>query len=227
MLAKSILTSWSGSLGGITGSHNQGGLYFRARRIPVNPNSAGQVVVRNAVRELVTRWNAVLTAAQRGGWEIYADNVPLPGPLGDPRTVSGQNQYVRSNVTRLQIGFASVNVAPGVFDLGSFSDPVITVDQSLGTASVGFTNSDTWATALANAMVIYIGNPQNSGITFYGGPYRLLGFIQGNPVPPASPQSFALPFSVLAGQRIGFFVRVTRSDGRLSGRTKLLTTVVA
>ena len=43
-----IVASLSGSLGGITASHNRFGAYLRERVIPVNPGTQPQVIVRNA-----------------------------------------------------------------------------------------------------------------------------------------------------------------------------------
>ena len=42
------LTDASGSLSGVTYSHNRGGAYTRNRSIPVNPNTVQQQAVRNA-----------------------------------------------------------------------------------------------------------------------------------------------------------------------------------
>ncbi|KKM06452.1 hypothetical protein LCGC14_1743870, partial [marine sediment metagenome] len=48
MLFKSgLITQGSGSIGGLTASHNRGGMYFRARTIPTNPATSFQTVVRN------------------------------------------------------------------------------------------------------------------------------------------------------------------------------------
>jgi hypothetical protein len=226
MLVKGIMTQISGSLGGITGSHNSGGLYLRARTIPVNPNTGLQMIVRAAVTQLVSRWNGLLTVTQRATWTLYASNVPLPGPLGDPHLVSGLNMYVRSNVARLQVGLARVDSAPTVFDLGFFTPPVYTATGATDIVSVAFTNTDPWATAVGSALLIYIGNPQNPGVTFYAGPYRFLGRVNGAVVPPTSPATFTAPFDIAVSQRLGFFARATNLDGRYSGKIQSLVPVV-
>ncbi|HSR54544.1 MAG TPA: hypothetical protein VLV83_27270, partial [Acidobacteriota bacterium] len=103
MLFKSaMVTQVSGSVGGMTGSHNAGGYYFRSRVIPVNPNTSFQQSIRGVMGQLTSRWISTLTAAQRQGWEDYAQQVTLTNPLGDQRNVSGLNQYIRSNLSRRQ-----------------------------------------------------------------------------------------------------------------------------
>lgn len=225
MLVKGVFTSHSGSLGGITGSHNAGGLYLRARRIPVNPNTALQQEVRSALRDLVQRWAESVSETNRGGWRVYAENVPLPGPLGDPRVVSGQNHYIRSNTPRLQAQMARVDSAPGVFDTGGFTDPVYTVAAG-DEVDVAFSNADDWANETGSALLIYVGNPVNQSTTFYGGPFRFLGRILGNgTLAPTSPATFIAPFAFISGQKVGLYARVTRVDGRLSGRSSSIVDV--
>lgn len=62
---------------------------------------------------------------------------------------------------------------------------------------------------------IYQGLPQNSGIKFFGGPYRLLTAIPGAG-PPPFPATPAAVFPFAEGQRIWIRSRIARGDGRLS-----------
>ena len=94
MLIKSqLITQASGSIGGLVGSHNAGGMYFRARTIPVNPGSAAQIAVRNIVAQLTAAWTADLTAAQRTAWQTYADNVPTTNRLGDSINIPASSAF--------------------------------------------------------------------------------------------------------------------------------------
>lgn len=218
MLVKGIMTQMSGSIGGVTGSHNRGGLYLRARAIPVNPNTAEQQVVRNGMGNLSTAYVETLTAAQREAWLTYATNVPIVGPLGDPRNVGALAMYNRSNVSRLQAGLPRQDDAPTIFDLGTFTLPVFAApDAGADTVDVAFTNTDDWANEDDSAMLIYASRPQNPSIESFKGPYRLAGKIDGDGVtPPTSPATIALPFPVVAGQVVFFKVNVSRVDGRYS-----------
>lgn len=215
-----IISQASGSVAGLTGSHNQGGLYFRARSVPTNPASAAQVAVRDAATVLVTAWGSVLTESQREAWRTYAANVPLTDTLGEQRTVSAIAHFVRSNVSRDQAGLPAVFDAPTTFDLGSFT----TVDVSATaadpyTVDVTFDDTDEWVGEDDSAMLVYLSRQQSPGIQFFAGPYRLAASnIAGSTSsPPTSPATIAAQFAGTASNAIFGYVRVSRSDGRLSG----------
>lgn len=211
-----LVTQASGSVGGATFAHNQGGLYVRARSIPTNPSSAFQVAVRANLAALSNAWSATLTAAQRAAWGVYAANVPLVNSLGDSINVSGIAMYNRSNAPRLQAGVSTLAAAPTNFNLGAFTIPTITCVAASSNLSVAFTNTDSWATAVGGYMFVYASRPQSPGINFFNGPYRFAGKISGAVVPPTSPVTIAVPFAAAAGNKIFYSVRVSQVDGRLS-----------
>lgn len=217
MLFKSALvTQVSGSIGGMTGSHNRGGLYFRSRAIPVNPNTPAQLTLRAIFASLVQRWNEFLSVTQRDAWNAYASLVPLPGPLGDPVTVSGQNQYIRSNTPRSQAGVAIIDDAPIEFDLGDTG--TFFVDNALAPGNafdVNFTTTSPWAAQSGGFLFVYVSRPQNQSINYFTGPFRFAGTIVGADPAPTSPQTFTSPFAQGIGQRIWIRVRSTQPDGRL------------
>ena len=218
MLFKSaIITSASGSVGGITASRNKGGMYFRARAIPTDPASEFQVVVRNAQAQIAARWNDVLTQIQRDAWQVYADNVTLPNPLGDQRNISGIAMYSRSNVIRLQASLPVVDDGPTVFSLPSFSDPSVDAFDAAGdTYDIAFDPTDAWATEDDAGMLVYSSRPQNPGIQFFKGPYRFAALIAGAVTPPTSPETINSPFPYVDGNKLFFQTRVSTADGRLS-----------
>lgn len=211
-----VYSQTSGSIAGLTYAHNKGGLYSRARRVPVNPNTPQQVAVRDAVAASVARWKSTLTDAQRSAWEVYAANVPLVDTLGFPRNVSGMNQYVRSNVPRIQVGLAAVDDGPTDYSLALLTAPAYTVNAGADTVSVAYTNTDPWATAVGGSLLIYASRPQDTTINFFAGPYRFAGRVNGAVVPPTSPAVITLPFPVVVGQKVFFRAEATEADGRLS-----------
>lgn len=221
MKIKSPLVSQvSGSVAGLTGAHNQGGLYFRARSVPTNPASAQQVAVRDAATSLVTAWGSVLTDSQREAWRTYAANVPLTDTLGEQRATTGIAHYVRSNVPRIQAGLSRVDDAPTTFDLGSFTTVTVTPTAADPyTVDVAFDDTDAWVSEDDAAMLVYLSRQQSPGIQFFAGPYRLgASNIAGSTSsPPTSPATIAAQFAGTASNAIFGYVRVTRSDGRLSG----------
>lgn len=223
-----IITAGSGSLGGLTLSHNAGGMYMRSRVVPTNPNTGPQNVVRAAMALLSNRWANTLTQVQRDAWDVYAENTPLPGPLGDPRNVGGIGMYNRSNVIAIVASMALTDDAPIIFDTGGFTPATAPSATDVGDLlGFAFDNTDDWANEDGAAMLVFGSRPQNVGITYFTGPYQFAGGIGGNSaVPPVSPASIANAFPFAVGQRIFFRVVVRRVDGRYSN-TQRLTALAA
>jgi hypothetical protein len=212
-----LVTAISGSIGGMTGAHNKGGMYLRARATPTNPASAFQVAVRNAMAQLVVFWGDGLTQTQRDAWDLYAFNTPVNNALGDSVQRSGQQMFLRGNVTRLKNALDIVSDGPANYNLGEFTAPTFAVDETNQEVDVTFDDTDTWAGETGSAMVISVSRPQSVGVNFFKGPYRQAGLIAGDDTtPPTSPAAIALPFPVAVGQKVFFEARVSRVDGRLS-----------
>lgn len=224
MLIKSqIVTQMSGSLGGLTGSHNRGGMYLRARSIPTNPNTTRQQNARAAMTNAVNRWTSVLAVGNRNSWANYANNTPLIGPLGDAITLTGQQMYIRSQavlaMANLQLSAALTDLTTfaGSNNLGDFT-PVVVAHDDGQTAEVTFDPNDDWANEDGSVMLIQSGRDTlNASVNYYKGPWQLRGIIAGDSVaPPATPYSFTASATWQEGQRLYFRVRVLRADGRLS-----------
>lgn len=230
MIFKSpVFSQASGSIAGITYSHNAGGMYVRARPIPTNPNTENQQAVRSAMSQLVVAWRDAVGIGGREQWNTYAFNTPTLNKLGEPTSKTGQQMYIRSNVSRLQAGLPRVDIAPTEFDLGDFIPPTsIGVDDSSNQISIAFDTGDTWVHEDDSAMLIYMSRPQNVTRTFGKGPYQLLTAILGDATtPPTSPVTATPLFPVAEGQRVFFLVRVSRADGRLSSTYTTSSVVVA
>lgn len=212
-----LLSEASGSIGGLVFSHNKGGLYIRARTIPTNPGSPAQDVIRAAFGALVAAWVEVLTEAQREAWRYYAAGTPLLDPLGDVRTVTGMNMYLRCNTLRMAFGFPVQDTAPPYNNLGYMTAPQFTVDEATQLISVTFSDQDEWVDEDDSHMVIYASRPQNESVNYFKGPYQLAGSIEGDSItPPTSPTTLPLPFAAVAGHRIFLMACVSRADGRRS-----------
>lgn len=223
-----VFTQVSGSVGGLTYSRNRGGMYTRARAMPVDPGSYFQIWVRNQMAILTSRWAETLTDAQRAAWETYAENVLLPDTFGDPRNVGGLAHYVRSNLARRQAGEPRQDTAPIIFDLGSYT-AVTDVEFVPSTTKCEFTitPADDWANEDDAAMILFCSRPQNPGVNFFKGPYRFAAGIQGDSVtPPSASQSLTAPFPFSVGQRVFGRVQVSRADGRYSS-TQRFTAIAA
>jgi hypothetical protein len=217
MLFKSpVYSQASGSIAGIVYSHNAGGMYTRARTVPTDPSTARQVAIRGYVAAASNIWINGLTATQRSNWAAYAANVPLLGPLGDPRNVSGLNMYTRQVVARLQAGKAPVADAPTVYDLGDFTAPTLTSIDDAALATIDYEDLDDWCGEVGGFMSIFASAPQNPTRNYWKGPYRFVDSIDGAVSPPASPALLTIPYTCTIGQRVFFRCLTGRADGRIS-----------
>jgi len=175
----------SGSLGGLTASHNKGGQYLRRRSVPTNPNTARQQQVRAALATLTQAWNSTLSDSERQAWRDYAASVTRTDKLGQTITLSGQQWYVASNVPRLQQltsgltvnGDGRVDVAPTTFNQG---EPI----QTVSTFSINSTGPVLTAAGALTApasddgyAVLFMGLPVNAGQRFFKGPYQLAAAV--------------------------------------------------
>lgn len=221
-----IIAAGSGSIGGCTFSRNRSGAYIRNRSVPVNPTSAAQVLVRGALATLVARWTSVLTAPQRTGWETWAANTPQTDALGNPINITGQNAYVMMNTLRIQTATAVIDTAPIVYANAVLTPPtIISATGATDVLSIGFANTDLWATAVGGKLCVFVGRPQNPSKVFFDGPYRFAGTINGAGTPPVSPLPITSPFDFAATQRVHARFRSFNADGRISTTWK--ATIIA
>lgn len=207
----------SGSMGGQTASHNRGGMYLRARTIPVNPGSGFQQAVRTIFGNLATAWQ-VITPAQRAAWATYAANVPVLNRLGDPIVLTGQQMYIRCNSARMQAGLARVDAGPIVFAMDSLSPVTITPTDTGEILITAFLNTDDWANEDTGALLVYGSRQMAPTINYHRGPYRFAGKIDGNSVtPPTTPASTIIsPHELDAGNVVFARVLSVRADARIS-----------
>lgn len=217
----------SGKVGAMVASHNTGGQYVRARTTPTNPNTVFQQAVRNAVRAITSNWNN-LSDAQREAWGVYAANTTFRNRIGDTIKLSGIANYVRSNTPRFQAGLAVIDDAPTIFDIGDTSNSVLDFNIGTTTGTITLDASSPWLNdnASSNTMLVYVSRPQNAGINFFKGPFRLAGSINGSSGFATPAQVITLPFPATpgVGQQLFGQVRVSRGDGRLSSTFQFANT---
>lgn len=212
------IVQMSGSIAGDVFARNRYGNYVRARTKPTNPNTTRQQAVRAAVALLTARWSAVLTVAQRTAWGVYASNVAMLNRLGESCYLSGFNHFIRSNTHLARQGGTIVDDGPTTFELPA-KDPTFSVSLSEATqqATISFDDGLAWCSEDDAWMIVYQGIPQNAQRNFFGGPWRKITQIEGDSgAPPASPQTSGVQYAVTEGQRVWFYARILRADGRLS-----------
>ena len=208
----------SGSVGGITFSHNRFGQYIRLRSTPVNPATDRQGKIRVSVQDLAQRWSDELTQNQRDQWAVYAAAIVRKNAVGGVIKLTGFNHYIRSNSIRLQNDDNTIGDGPVELTLPG-GDPlfVCTVDEAAQQISVVFTPGLDWNDQDFGHMYVFMSIPKAAGVNFVGGPFRLAGKFTGiNGAPPASPQVLDAPFPVAEGQVVKCRARISEDDGRLS-----------
>lgn len=205
----------SGSLAGITASHNTSGVYFRVRAVPTNPNSVSQQAVRSAMSNAHVAWLA-LGQAVKDAWNAYAAGTPVLDRIGASIHLTGRAMYLRDYVLRTIGGATLPPVTVSTMGLSNLTTPVATVTAP-ATGSIAYTNTDQWAITTGGFLFIFASQGKGVGVNFFKGPYRWCGRVTGNTaVPPTSPAAIGLPFNVQAGQRVFFRCIASDSEGRLS-----------
>jgi hypothetical protein len=174
---------YSGSLRGITAAHNAGGLYFRGRTVPTNPNTARQQDMRSIVGGLTQSWSSTLTEAQRQAWRDYAANVPVVDRLGETMTLSGINWFIKSRASAFQVTNSTLSAtasiggfnAPTTFNTG---ESVLSVDTFEGDfttppGTLDIAGTFNGVAPTDGVVAVFIAPPQTAGTRYYKGPYQL------------------------------------------------------
>ena len=211
-----VYSAASGSIAGIVYSHNAGGLYTRARAIPVQPNTVQQQAVKSNFALISTRWAETLTPAQRAEWDNYAASVGLVNSLGATIYVTGRAHYIRGNAPRLLALLGVADAGPTELSLPSFTPPTGVITAATDVIAVTFTATDEWAAEAGGAMLIFTSRPVPATVNSFAGPYRYASKIVGAVIPPTSPAEIPLSFPVVAGQKVYWRAVIVRADGRLS-----------
>lgn len=212
-----VYSQASGSIAGITYSHNRGGMYTRARVTPTDPSSGRQQTIRAAMGTLAPYWGETLSSAQRAAWDLYGANLPWINPLGQTIFLTGQQHFIRCNVVRVQHILGILGDAPEVYDLGTFTPPTIDSAKDDNTFEIGFDNTDAWANAEGGYLIPNAGIQQGPGRTFYRGPWRTMGSVNGAGAPPADPAERTTSYPPLTvGNIVWIQCRIIQVDGRLS-----------
>jgi len=211
-----VYSKASGSIAGLTYSHNRGGMYTRSRSMPTDPGTSLQQTVRSAMTSLAPYWGSDLSQAQRNGWDSYAAAVAMTNRLGETVYLTGQQHFLRCNVSRIQASMVVLDDAPTVYDLGTYTAPILSAADTTPQIDIDFNNADAWAIAVGGQMLVYVGHDQGAGRKFYKGPWRYAGKISGAVSPPSSPATIASPYSLAEDNVVWVQIRVIQVDGRLS-----------
>ena len=220
MLIKGIFTAISGSIGGVTGSHNKGGQYLRARTVPVNPNSLAQQRARADFTTAITGWGA-LSDAQRAAWNTFAGEQSWTNRLGDAMQLSGQQAYIACNSKILAAGLAVTNVPPVPNTMPAI--PLFTATAVLGDDPVVTIVVTSALATAADRWIVQMGRKIGPGVTAYKGPWRIV-LATSAAFDDASASYYN---SYTTGDRIPVRVCQVNADGTFSQATDAVVEVTA
>ena len=224
MLFKSqVYTQASGSVGGVTYSHNRAGLYTRARSVPTNPNTARQQEVRANFATAVGLWDQ-LTLPQQLAWDAYAAAVPVLNKLGDAIFLTGRARYIQSVSFLLAVGEDAVADAPIFYTQPAVTAITASFSEAVGDVSIGFNTGDSWNAATTGGLAIFISNAQSKNRFYYKGPYLFAGILNQEI---ASPVTFTPVDPFFEGQKGFVRARAVLADGRLSTSVRTSFTAAA
>jgi len=229
-IKSTLLAQASGSLGGFVASHNRGGMYLRSRSIPTNPGTDGQNLVRTAFGALADMFQT-LNTAERQSFEDYAENVLITDRLGEPRKATAMNMFQKCNAVRYAfLGVAKVvRTAPNTYNTGAVPQiqALVATYYAANSLKLAATVSVSDAPAVYNAdnvILFFASAPQSPSVNSFKGPFHYLTY---EPVKALSLQPQAcVPYAdgnwaILGDDKVFLSCRVSRADGRLSGRTIL------
>ncbi len=205
----SIEGTLSGSINGVTYSHNRGGAYKRARKIPTISASPKASFAKAFLGGISSQWN-LLTAPQRIEWQNWASLNPVVDVLGSSILLSGQQAYIALNARAQAAGFAQVTNPPvddGPTNLLTMATTP-TVDDGI---SCAFTPALPTGMVLAYWMTL----PGTAGRNPNINQARLVGY---SAVDAASPATFTTPYLFESGNAFNAFATIVDPSGRMAPR---------
>lgn len=151
----------SGSIAGVTHSHNRAGQYTRSRRAPVQTVGSGRKgVVKAAFGAASSAW-ASLSVAIQNTWIAYANGHPYTDSLGQAIKLTGHQMYVAVNAMLINCGAAQSSTIPA-------TDAVFAAGFTAFTAvhAGAITLTPTGAGAVTDFLLVSMSAPQSGGRTF-------------------------------------------------------------
>jgi hypothetical protein len=222
-------------MGGVTFSHNKGGMYIRKRVTPTNPRSVLQTAIRSGFKNTSSLWASALTAAQRAGWTAFAQANPVPNKLGAPCIITGLQMFMRFN-TPIVTYAASLGIILTAPSAGTFipaPNPITAIVTGSTGAITAINITLPYLPATGDYLLLQISEPVSVGHAANGTNKRMLA-LNTIGVTPANPTVIATtpdPFNVGGGIRAAgspyelscYYIDLTAGNissvGRINGVT--------
>lgn len=148
----------SGSIGGVTSSHNRAGQYQRSRRAPVSPTrTPKQSVARARFGAASALWQT-MPAALQNAWTAFAAGYPVVDALGQSITLTGQQYFVGIQSQLQAVGQPTNTAVPTNTTLFPIDTPVLYADGggaffvSVNSVNVGDFNKVSCSPVLSNGV---------------------------------------------------------------------------
>jgi hypothetical protein len=135
----------SGSVGGLTFSHNRGGQYMRRRAVPVTSTTPAALAAKATLADATAAFQS-LTANQRLAWKEWALSNPVTDSLGQRITLTGHAAYVGNRARMVRAALTPLTSPPTDPTPPAFLTVTQTTDIGLGTTELAFTATPLGAT---------------------------------------------------------------------------------
>jgi len=203
----SIVGTISGSINGTTYSHNKGGAYIRARKVPTISASPKQAFAKALLGGISAAW-AGLTSTQQELWTNWAAVNPIVDTLGQSIQMSGQQAFLKLNLRLQGSGQAQITeppVVPGPVQLDS-----LTVTP---TAPAGLSAAFTPVLPTGGTFCLWMCLPTSAGANPNFNQARLVGY---SAVDATTPVVFTTPYPFIAGNAINFWGTIMDASGLIA-----------
>jgi hypothetical protein len=151
----------SGSIGGVTYSHNRAGQYTRNRRKPVQPVGTGRRgVIKAAFGAASSAW-AALSGGVQAAWSSYADSHPYVDRLGSSIKLTGHQIFVAVNTQLINCGQA---ISPEIPASDSVFAAVLTSFTAVHAGALTLTPAGSGLAA--DFLLVAVSKPKSGGVTF-------------------------------------------------------------
>lgn len=220
-----LVTAVSGSVGGLVGSHNKGGMYFRARAIPTVSTTAPALAAKARLATASAHFSG-LTQAQRDSWTRAGTLRPELNGLGATKILSGIALHNRIFARMDLAGDTPIDTAPIGNDPDALSTVSGTFDIGTGGTTLIFTPTPLGATEhlwLEAALV------DSQGIEYVEDQIRFIAVDTAASTSPFDYQTAveAALGTLTVGQKLIMFPRVyDDATGLLSQRLRVQGTII-
>lgn len=147
-----FVTDIKGKVGSTVFQANKAGAFVRNKVVPANPQTTPQVRVRSDMSAISAAWRG-LTEEQRLAWSAAAPNFPYQDRLGQTKTYSGQQLFVKLNLQLLSVNPSqslvttpplAVELPGGTIDLDSVENQTTAMNIGIDVNVTGYVQADHW-----------------------------------------------------------------------------------